>query len=204
MSYRRYQINVGVFEPCVTTMGPGKRACLWVRGCAISCAGCSTPDLIPDGPKTLRGMISMFGEIERAKQEHDIQGVSFSGGEPFDQAHVLAPLARFCRLMGLSTLSWSGYTLEHLGSPQAPEGSKALLSHLDVLIDGPFDQSLIAKEPLRGSSNQRIHLLTDRYKLSELHQARVQAHMGPQGRVTITGVTDYAEIRAVLQLLSAA
>ncbi len=204
MSYRRYRVNVGVFEPCTTAMGPGKRACLWVRGCSIKCVGCSTPELIPDKPATERGVISLFREIERAKQDHGIEGVSFSGGEPFDQAKALAPLARFCRLMGLSTLSWSGYTLDHLQSDDAPEGSKAFLAQLDVLIDGPFDQLDAENQPLRGSSNQRIHLFTDKYSAEQLADGRVQVTLSEDGHLTITGVTDYTELKAIIELLSAA
>lgn len=196
-------VNVGAFEPRTRAMGPGVRACLWVRGCSINCPGCATPEFIPANPATQVSIEMLIANIERARDEHRIEGVSFSGGEPFEQAFALAEIARATRGFGLSTLSWSGYTRRHLESGAAPPGSQELMSALDVLIDGPFVRSKLARLPLRGSSNQQVHLLTDRYGPDDFRHAVVEARLR-SGRVIVTGVMDVAGIDAVANALSVA
>ena len=86
-----------------------------------------------------------------------LDGVTFSGGEPFCQPEPLYHLARWCHRLGLDVISYSGWTLEQLR--EKPE-CQNLLNEIDWLVDGRF---IIAKRSLelrfRGSSNQRlIHL----------------------------------------------
>ncbi|MDP3771597.1 MAG: 4Fe-4S single cluster domain-containing protein [bacterium] len=235
-------VSVGAFEPVTRAMGPGLRACLWVRGCPMRCAGCATPEFIPfpDGhPYSLRnhrdlptppsppsrseggkqkisphpagrGSEMGWGQhpisdvcelLDVAIAEHGITGISFSGGEPFAQAPALARIAEHARARGLSTLSWSGFTRKHLEGPRAPIGSRELLAALDVLIDGLFVQRRANGDPLRGSSNQRIHLLTDRHRAEEFAQADVEVRLGRDGRIVTTGVMNYAMADAALALL---
>ena len=83
------------------------------------------------------------------------KGVTFSGGEPFAQAEAFAKLAELLKLDGYEVASYTGFTFEQLlsGTP----GQKALLSKLDVLIDGPFILAARSLElSFRGSKNQRI------------------------------------------------
>jgi anaerobic ribonucleoside-triphosphate reductase activating protein len=116
-----------------------------------------------------------------------IDGVTFSGGEPFEQAKALAELAKKCRDMGLSVISYSGYTLSELKRDRAPHlGSRSLLNQLDVLIDGPFRLKLAGDLPYRGSSNQLIHLLTDRYSLDDFVSVRVEIRIDEKG-IQVTG-----------------
>lgn len=195
-------IRVGHFEPCVIEMGPGKRACLWVRGCSINCHGCSTPELIPSEPPNATSIDTVTQWIDQALIDHHIEGVSFSGGEPFEQTEALTIVARHVRTLGLSVISWSGYTLKHLQSPRAPEGSKELLAKLDVLVDGPFIESrFVSGLPLRGSDNQQIHLLTTRYSERDFAESKAQIRVNPDGSMRIIGVTDYKAIEAMMQLM---
>jgi anaerobic ribonucleoside-triphosphate reductase activating protein len=43
-----------------------------------------------------------------------LRGVTFSGGEPFEQVPALLELAKNIRGAGLTLMSYSGYTLEEL------------------------------------------------------------------------------------------
>ncbi len=88
----------------------------------------------------------------------NLDGVTFSGGDPFCQPEPLYHLARWCHRLGLSVMSYSGWTLEELRTK--PE-CQDLLSEIDILVDGRF---ILAKRTLemrfRGSSNQKVyHLL---------------------------------------------
>jgi len=195
-------INLGHFEPVTRAMGPGLRACLWVRGCSIHCPGCISPGYRDRDPACAIALWRMLQKIRKAKEKHGIEGVSFSGGEPFDQAPVLTALAEAVHLLGLSTLAWSGYTCRHLEGRRAPRSARDLLTHLDVLIDGPFQIKHRAEGlPLRGSSNQQIHLLTNRYRLEDLSHPCLEVRMHEDQVVQMTGVTDYTKALAILELL---
>ncbi|MCX6714446.1 MAG: 4Fe-4S single cluster domain-containing protein [Candidatus Uhrbacteria bacterium] len=193
-------VNVGVFDPCTESMGPGKRACLWVRGCSINCKGCGTPELISSLPLQPSRVQDILTQVRLAKEEHGIEGISFSGGEPFEQALALAHIAKEARALGLSTLSWSGYTRRHIESLRAPNGARNLLDQLDVLIDGPFATRLVKLGlPLRGSSNQVIHRLTDRYSEVDLKTAKVSITFDKTG-TQIVGIMPYELGEAILLL----
>lgn len=200
MDSRVLTVSVGTFEPFTRAMGPGKRACLWVRGCSIRCPGCATPEFIPREPQERVAVVEICEMIVRAVHKHALEGMSFSGGEPFEQAEALSEIARFARAQGLGTLSWSGYTRRHLEGPRAPRGSQAFLAALDVLIDGPFIRAQVQTDvPLRGSANQVLHLLTDRYREEDFREAVIETALLPE-QIILTGVTDVEEVDACLAL----
>ena len=87
-----------------------------------------------------------------------LDGLSLSGGEPFEQAEPLAELAEGAQTRGYDVMTWSGYTFEFLMAHRDERpGWRRLLDASDVLVDGPF---LIAQRSLglsyRGSRNHRI------------------------------------------------
>ena len=96
--------------------------------------------------------------IKAAKRDPLLQGLTFSGGEPFCQADALAELGRLCHENGLNVVTFTGYTFEQLvaGFDEHPQWER-LLRQTDYLIDGPFileQKSLMLH--FRGSKNQRI------------------------------------------------
>ena len=97
---------------------------------------------------------------ERILSEPVNQGVTFSGGEPFLQAPALAALAKQIKTAGLNVMSFTGYTLSELRSPNAPKGAEDLLDQLDILIDGPYVSALAIHAPNSpvSSRNQRLHV----------------------------------------------
>ncbi|WP_236848805.1 4Fe-4S single cluster domain-containing protein [Candidatus Thiodictyon syntrophicum] len=100
----------------------------------------------------------------------DIEGLTVSGGEPFAQAAGLAALIRQVRAhRDLGLILYTGYRLEDLQrkASDAP-GTADLLGRIDLLIDGPYVAAQNDGVPLRGSANQRVIPLTDRY-LAHLH-----------------------------------
>jgi len=93
-----------------------------------------------------------------------IEGVTISGGEPFLQAEELAYLTAELQRAGLGVKVYTGYTLEELLALGDSPVNEAL-RHIDLLVDGPFVQEKTADAlALRGSSNQRVLPLTDRYQ----------------------------------------
>jgi len=146
---------------CCTVLGPGRRAVLWVQGCPFRCPGCVAPEAQPFRGGQDVDVASLADELSGLP---DIEGVTFSGGEPLAQAAAfinLIDLIRFKR--DLTFMSYTGYTLEHLHRQGTP-AQKALLRRLDILVDGPYIASRHTNLRWRGSDNQRVHLLTPRYR----------------------------------------
>ena len=102
--------------------------------------------------------------IEELFQNQAISGLTFSGGEPMLQAAGLAKVIRLARLRKpeLSLICYTGFTLEKLLTTPGAAGVNDLIEECDVLIDGVYIARLNDNRGLRGSSNQRIHHLSDR------------------------------------------
>lgn len=184
-------LNVARYVPRSAVNGPGERFVLWVQGCGLRCPGCWNPDTHSPAPRQLYSAEALF-EIIRATA--GIDGVTFTGGEPFAQAAPLLPLARSIRGAGLSLVVFTGYELSELRSAPARE----LLGEIDLLISGRFVQSQRDLSlPLRGSANQQLHFLTERYSLAELTPPAAEIHVDADGRISLTGFPDDA-LRAEL------
>jgi anaerobic ribonucleoside-triphosphate reductase activating protein len=135
-----------------------------------------------------------------------VEGVTFLGGEPFTQAAALAELANKLRQAGLSVMTFSGYTIETLRRAGRPDWN-ALLDATDLLIDGPFRQDLLdTSRPWVGSSNQRYHFLTDRYRhLADQLTSfpnRLEIRLSPDGKVEVNGLATQDEIAHILHRLT--
>lgn len=165
--------------------GPGLRLVVWFQGCDLACPGCYNPEThAPEGGETIR-VADLVAEIAQAASE--IDGVSLSGGEPFQQPGGLLALVRALRTTTqLSILVFSGYRRAELERmPVCAE----ILEHLDVLIDGRFVAPLRLARGLRGSSNQGIHLFSDRYSEAEVAATPpAEITISPTGDVMMTGV----------------
>jgi anaerobic ribonucleoside-triphosphate reductase activating protein len=119
-----------------------------------------------------------------------ISGLTFSGGEPMSQASGLAALARLARRKkDISLICFTGYRYEQLLKKPPNPGVSTLLAEVDVLIDGPFVQSLNDSIGLRGSSNQRVIQLTSRLKEYDLESStrKVEIHVG-DGELAFIGI----------------
>jgi anaerobic ribonucleoside-triphosphate reductase activating protein len=138
--------------------GPGSRAVIWVQGCPRECPGCFNPE---SWPFEINQLIAVDTLVEKILSKPRNTGVTFSGGEPFWQAPALASLARKVKAAGLNVMSFTGFTLKQLQSESAPPDSQTLLEQLDILIDGPFVESLAINSPNSpvSSSNQRVRVL---------------------------------------------
>lgn len=158
-------VLVAGIEPESLTDGPGVRFVVFTQGCPHSCPGCHNPET-----HAFSGCGEEFSIDElfvRIAADPLLSGVTFSGGEPFLHARVLAPLARRCHEIGRSVMVYTGYLYERLYAEKNPDWDE-LLSEVDILVDGPYireERSLDLR--FRGSRNQRVFFLTERGKAEE-------------------------------------
>lgn len=140
--------------------GPGVRLAVWVQGCPLRCRGCCNPEQLAFVP---REAIEPDALAERAMRA-GVEGVSLLGGEPMAQAAGLARFADRVRTGGLSVMVFTGYTREELEARDDAD-VRALLAATDLLVDGRYEAAL-RTDARRwvGSTNQRMHFLTDRYR----------------------------------------
>ena len=154
--------DVQVAESCTGTraLGPGLRSAVWVQGCPFRCRGCIAPDWIPQRPVREVRPDDLAAEL---LADPAVTGLTFSGGEPMAQATALAAVIRAARRKrDVTLICFTGYRLAELGRRPPDPGVGDLLAETDVLIDGRYVAARNDNHGLRGSDNQRVHMLTDR------------------------------------------
>lgn len=133
--------------------GNGLRYTIFVQGCPHHCKGCHNPQTHSfDGGKE----VSISDLFDTITSNTLLDGVTFSGGEPFAQAKPLVELADLVkRNTNLNIVTYTGYTFEEIITSNNSDWI-ALLNSTDILIDGEFIEDLKSYElRFRGSSNQR-------------------------------------------------
>jgi anaerobic ribonucleoside-triphosphate reductase activating protein len=160
-------MQIAQVVPCTEAEGPGKRFAVWFQGCPLRCPGCCNPEFLPFKGGETKTAGDMREWIARSREETGIEGITLLGGEPTSHAVAAVALARTARKLGLSVMTFSGYTIEELRERPEPEIAE-LIGLTDILVDGPYDRDNPDTERRWiGSTNQRIHFLTLRYSHDE-------------------------------------
>ncbi|MBR6529080.1 MAG: anaerobic ribonucleoside-triphosphate reductase activating protein [Firmicutes bacterium] len=133
--------------------GPGFRFAVFCQGCPHGCPGCHNP-----ATHDFEGGYDC--ELEKIIAAVDanplLDGVTFSGGEPFCQPKAFYELGVELKKRNLNLMAYSGYTYEELIALN-DEWVNKLLSILDLLVDGRYVQEERDLTLLfRGSKNQRV------------------------------------------------
>lgn len=177
--------------------GPGVRYCIWVQGCSRHCKGCQAVHTWSHKGGTLYKIDDIIQDIYKQK---NIEGVTFLGGEPFEQAEALGEIAEACQKKGLSVVCFTGGLLEELKTNPI---NKKLLNNIDLLIDGEFIiEKVDYSRPWCGSSNQRYHFLTDRYDESifETYKNKIEINISKNGFIFMNGMGDFNEVSKKMSL----
>ncbi len=179
--------------------GPGMRAVVYFQGCNLGCAGCwnaATHAFV--GPP--RGVQEIAEQVAGTHQIHAIEGVTFSGGEPMQQALDLLDLIRRLKRARpeLSIGMYSGYTQQELDSGRfwtrygiAQEARRRVWAdiklHLDFAVLGRFVASRPNQLPMRTSANQVLRLFSGRYREEHFRPLEFEVHIESEGLIQITG-----------------
>lgn len=185
----------------VETLGPGRRLGVWFQGCSIHCAGCISLDTwAPDRNRTT--IDALLQVVEPWLTQAD--GITISGGEPFDQVVALEELLKgFRRRSAADILVYSGYSYEALDLSR-------FSGLIDALITDPFQIEKTQTLALRGSDNQRLVCLTDtgraRFEPFERRVAEDERTLdvmfdGPDGEIFIAGIPARGDLRRLAALL---
>ena len=165
-------VTVARIQYPVTVLGPGRRVGVWFQGCTIGCAGCMSQDTWdPVGGERLT-VGDLCDLVLAARADKALDGVTISGGEPFQQPGALLALCSELRLRWPDTdvLVYSGYPFRRLEERHAD-----VLTLVDAVIAEPFVAGRPTERPWRGSANQTLHVLSPsverRYAEAELASA---------------------------------
>lgn len=135
--------------------GPGIRRVLFSQGCVHNCEGCFNKETHSFNGGNLMDMDEIIKDIIDSPF---IKGVTFSGGDPWEQADKFAYIGEKLKEKDINIWSYTGYTFDYIiENKDKRAGWNDLLNVVDVLIDGKFELRN-KKSDLRykGSSNQRI------------------------------------------------
>lgn len=158
-------MQIAHIHPNSEIYGPGKRFVIWTQGCSIRCPGCWNTEFwsFDTGPGlSLDELLSQINEVK-----NEVEGITILGGEPFDQAIELLQLVQGIHGIGLSNMVYSGFTKGELEGA----GHSEILSGIDILVDGRYEHRLRNTGlRWRGSENQRVLFLSERYTHFELEE----------------------------------
>jgi anaerobic ribonucleoside-triphosphate reductase activating protein len=193
-------INQAAFLPCSKANGPGERAVVWVQGCLQRCAGCFNPEM---QAMKRRRLVSPGKLAAGILAQKNIEGVTFSGGEPFLQAEALAILAETVAKHGLNIVIFTGYSWEELKNSQSP-AKQRLLAAADLLIAGRYVEELPGSGYLQSSANQELVFLTDKLKSHPdlVNKTNLlEFIIDEQGNITATGIMNWERERLTVKQL---
>ena len=179
--------------------GPGVRAVVYFQGCNLDCSGCwnsATHAFV--GPP--RGVQDVAELVASAHRTHYLDGVTFSGGEPMQQARELFDLMRLLKRARpeISIGMYSGYTERELDSGRfwtcdgITQGARhrvwaEIKQYLDFAVLGRFVAARPTQLPLRTSANQVLRLFSKRYRGEHFKPLEFEVNIESAGLVQITG-----------------
>lgn len=178
--------------------GPGTRYCIWTQGCSRHCRGCQAVHTWPHSGGKLYEVDEILEDIRSQKE---IEGVTFLGGEPFEQAEACGLIAKGVKESGFSVLCFTGGLIEDL---RQDSKNRILLENTDLLIDGAFESDKVDySRPWCGSSNQRYHFLTGRYNedIFTKYKNKVEVNISKSGVVFMNGMGDFEDIMRKIDLI---
>ena len=188
------RLRVARWKPSCRVLGPGRRAVVWFQGCTLGCPKCIAGEMNASS----HGQSLTPEELaDRVIRTPSIEGVTLTGGEPFQQPldAQLSFLQHLRVRSNLSIMCYTGYTWDQLHQGSDASLRRQILQQMDVLVDGPYVWTRNDGHRWRGSSNQRFHFLSDRYRAWEKQWAQamdrtLEIDLPVDGKLLLAGIPD--------------
>jgi len=168
-------INISNIETSNYVNGNGCRYVLWVQGCDLGCAGCWNQHTWSFEDKILKSVDEVFAQIQGL--ENKLDGVTFTGGEPFLQARELSKLALLIKeKTTLDIQIFSGFNKEEL----IEEAQIELLKYTDILVAGRYDKT-------KEKNNQTTYILNKNVDNWKFNNSDIEIDIDEDGNIKLTG-----------------
>lgn len=165
-------INIWKIQTHNFVNGPGCRFVIWVQGCHLACSGCWNKHTWSFAEQTMMSVDELFDQISTTQ---GIDGVTFSGGEPFLQAKNLSLLANKVKNdLKINLQVFTGYELSEL----TKKHQLSLLKYVDIVVAGRFDDT-------KENNNQKVYELSTHYW--DFNNSDVEVEIDNKGDIVITG-----------------
>lgn len=162
--------------------GPGKRFTLWTQGCSKGCVDCFNPETWSNK----NNIVLSTHEIFELIKEEEIDGVTITGGDPFEQEEELLDLLILISNLSLSkgVIVFTGFTYDEIRENKIRE---KCCDYIDVLIDGRYEKENRVSDCFKGSSNQNIIYFSSKVKEEELIMDQEVEVSLSDGIISVTG-----------------
>ncbi len=185
--------------PASRANGPGLRSVVFAQGCNLNCPGCWNPRTHPFSGCEW-SVEAVLAELLECHGRHPVEGVTFSGGEPMQQARELDQLIHGLRsaLPALGVGMFTGYTEEELdagryytwqqaGVEQRRALWRSIRGGLDFAVMGRYDREQPCDAPMRTSANQELRLFSGRHAEADFGVQSVEITIAAGGLTRTTG-----------------
>ena len=184
-------------------LGPGSRAVIWFHGCSKDCPHCIAKEMNAAPPQFEHSASTLY---EWLKNIEEIEGITITGGEPFEQD--IEALETFLQLVKNDSrrLSVMCYTGKLLTEIQDDKNVAHVLEYIDILIDGVYTHGLNGGHKWRGSSNQKIYPLNEKYtqivsKAESDFDRGIEIGLSANMQFELTGIPDKGFMKNLEQKL---
>lgn len=185
----------------VYNLGEGKRIGIWVQGCNLGCKGCVNKTLWSSKKGKSVSVVDVFNWL--ASIQNDFDGITISGGEPFQQYEQLISFLHLVKTKtDLTVHCFSGYYLNELNE-NFPD--KLFLKYIDTLVDGRYIEEQHEDTNIKGSSNQTVYSIIDEVAVKETKPSvskKWSVNISKENRIYMTGIPKKNELEYLCAELS--
>lgn len=175
---------------------------MWFQGCSLACSGCVARDTWAHDAGAVVAVADVVTCIVETLVAHGLDGVTISGGEPFEQPDALAALvggvraATAERTPEVDILVYSG-----LSEARVRRLYPLVLDDVDALIPEPYAEARPSAHAWWGSGNQRLVALSDlgrrRYADPPRSEEAAMQLSVEDGRLWVIGVPRRGDLEKV-------
>jgi anaerobic ribonucleoside-triphosphate reductase activating protein len=190
-------LGIYLFYYPVYALGPGRRIGLWTRGCSIRCEGCVSGEAWSFEGGERADIDELSGRIGDIVENESPDGISISGGEPFDQPGPLIRLLRNLDAAGIrDVLIFTGYRIRDIAARHAEISGLAA-----AVVDGPFEKGNDTELCWKGSENQTLTLFrpefAERYsRWAAAKKGRLQI-LSDEREIFVAGIPRQEDVQTI-------